>query len=48
MHKPKLDTPHFDPEKDRFLHKKPDPFAPPYNTDLYVGELGGDYVILVR
>jgi ATP adenylyltransferase len=34
------------------LGQKPDPFAPPYNPNLYVGELrdedGDEYVVLVR
>ncbi|KAG8742671.1 bifunctional AP-4-A phosphorylase/ADP sulfurylase [Ceratobasidium sp. 414] len=41
------------PAPDFVKHDKPDPFAPPYVTDLYVGELkdeldGDEYVILVH
>uniref|UniRef100_D8Q941 Uncharacterized protein n=2 Tax=Schizophyllum commune (strain H4-8 / FGSC 9210) TaxID=578458 RepID=D8Q941_SCHCM len=52
QHKPPLPTPHFDadPEKEA---KKPDPFAPPYNEKLVVGELQGEepqdqYVVLLN
>ncbi|TRM69493.1 HIT-like domain-containing protein [Schizophyllum amplum] len=52
QHKPPLPTPHFDadPEKEK---KKPDPFAPPYNEKLLIGELRGEeeedqYVLLLN
>lgn len=57
QNKPKLPTPHFDHSNvDSGLgvdQRKPDPFAPPYIPNLFVGELHDkdredDYVILVR
>ncbi|CAE6394900.1 unnamed protein product [Rhizoctonia solani] len=41
------------PEPDFTKHDKPDPFAPPYVPDLYIGELkdeldGDEYVVLVQ
>ncbi|KAA1476064.1 hypothetical protein DENSPDRAFT_806627 [Dentipellis sp. KUC8613] len=40
LHKPNLPTPHFDAAsiEAAAVAKKPDPFAPPYNSTLYVGE----------
>ncbi|KAI0074645.1 hypothetical protein K474DRAFT_1647701 [Panus rudis PR-1116 ss-1] len=54
QNKPNLPTPHFDPNEDQKKAEKgskPDPFAPPYIPNLYLGELrdeedGADYVVL--
>ncbi|KAF9567972.1 hypothetical protein CPC08DRAFT_757855 [Agrocybe pediades] len=59
QHKPPLPTPHFDKNADteQALEgsngKKFDPFAPPYNKNLYVGELkeeesGEEFVVLLN
>ncbi|THH16184.1 hypothetical protein EW146_g4410 [Bondarzewia mesenterica] len=56
QHKPHLPTPHFDlvKESDAFPSKvKTDPFQPPYDPNLYVGELkdeeeGTEYVVLLN
>ncbi|EIN11713.1 ATP adenylyltransferase [Punctularia strigosozonata HHB-11173 SS5] len=50
--KPKEPSVHFDPKVDG-SGKKPDPFAPPYIPNLYVGELrdeeeGQEYVVLLN
>ncbi|EPQ57184.1 hypothetical protein GLOTRDRAFT_115218 [Gloeophyllum trabeum ATCC 11539] len=52
QHKPHLPTPHFDPSQ-QHLGGKPDPFAPPYIPNLYIGELkseeeGNEYVVLLN
>lgn len=58
QYKPSLPTPHFDPTVDGGLGVQGnkgrtfDPFEPPYNPNLYVGELrdeeeGVEYVVLV-
>jgi len=49
LQKPDLPTPHFEREKER---RGEDVFKPPYNPNLYVGELrdedeGTEYVVLV-
>ncbi|KAH8107239.1 ATP adenylyltransferase-domain-containing protein [Cristinia sonorae] len=55
QHKPNLPTPHFDAAQDQkkaeIQQGKPDPFAPPYVPNLYIGELKDveedtDYVVL--
>lgn len=54
--KPSEPTPHFDAEEDaKKVEKdsKRDPFAPPYNENLYIGEVideeeDAEYVVLVR
>jgi len=56
LHKPTLPTPHFDSSNDRTSinnGKQKDPFKPPYNPNLLVGELkdeneGTEYVILLN
>lgn len=51
--KPPLSTPHFDlPSTEPVLSKPPDPFDPPYNPNLFLGELkdeeeGLEYAVLV-
>ena len=56
QNKPNLPSPHFDPDEDAKKAdkgSKPDPFAPPYNENLYIGEVideeeDAEYVVLVR
>jgi len=50
LHKPDLPIPHF--EADRQKEKSADVFKPPYNPNLYIGELKDEeqsagYVVLV-
>jgi sulfate adenylyltransferase (ADP) / ATP adenylyltransferase len=53
LHKPNLPKPHFEPSAaDHEKEKRMDVFKPPYNPNLYVGELqdegeGTEYVVLV-
>ena len=53
LHKPDLPTPYFEAgSADRRKEKSADVFKPPYNPNLYVGELqdeeqGAGYVVLV-
>ena len=54
LQKPNLPTPHFEPgaDADHQKEKRTDVFKPPYNPNLYVGELqdeeeGTEYAILV-
>ncbi|KAF9070100.1 hypothetical protein BDP27DRAFT_644265 [Rhodocollybia butyracea] len=50
QHKPKLDTPHFEPSAQP--QSKVDPFVPPYDPGLFVGDLtsedGEQYVVLLN
>jgi ATP adenylyltransferase len=51
LQKPDLPTPHFEPADDQKV-KRADVFKPPYNPNLYVGELrdeeeGTEYAVLV-
>ena len=56
QNKPNLPSPHLDPDEDAKKAgkgSKPDPFAPPYNQNLYIGEVideeeDAEYVVLVR
>ncbi|TFK23950.1 ATP adenylyltransferase [Coprinopsis marcescibilis] len=56
QHKPALPTPHFDSVATNVgtdANKKFDPFAPPYNPQLYLGDIGDDetdnvFVILLN
>ncbi|KAI0266844.1 ATP adenylyltransferase-domain-containing protein [Gloeopeniophorella convolvens] len=54
LHKPALPTPHFVPgAASHEQEKRTDPFQPPYNPNLYVGELkddaeGTEYVVLLN
>ncbi|KZT41511.1 HIT-like protein [Sistotremastrum suecicum HHB10207 ss-3] len=53
LHKPTLPTPHFSKNDASAAqeHKLKDPFAPPYNENLIVGETeveGGEYVVLLN
>ncbi|TFY66347.1 hypothetical protein EVG20_g4738 [Dentipellis fragilis] len=55
LHKPNIPTPHFDAAsiEAAAATKKPDPFAPPYNSTLYVSEFkdedeGIEYAILLN
>jgi ATP adenylyltransferase len=54
LQKPDLPTPHFEPGTgaDHQKEKRADVFEPPYNPNLYVGELrdeeeGTEYAVLV-
>ncbi|KAI0254039.1 ATP adenylyltransferase-domain-containing protein [Lactifluus subvellereus] len=54
LHKPNLPKPHFEPgAADHEKEKRTDVFKPPYNPNLYVGELqdegeGTEYVVLLN
>ncbi|KAJ7217762.1 ATP adenylyltransferase-domain-containing protein [Mycena pura] len=53
QNKPALPTPHFAAQDTTLSKSKPDPFLPPYNPNLYVGELrdedsAEEYVVLLN